>query len=441
MRSFSNGFKRSTDSAATAELEVPPEVLVAGARQLTPPLLSASRLRVYLVILCLTFFSVPLGLRTGEITPLSIVLIILGFGLFPAARFGFFLAITTIVFANTLRNLMLLDEKPDIIQYFRQIVPFIFMIFVLSNYVSIVDFVDTLLQTAQVRDRWKLFRRVSYICTLGGILQIILTFGGFPLVNSIFFGATNVGRVYVYPNTIYLFILLFGLKDKNITLIALSSVIVAVTGSKTILASAVTIYVLHSIFGRQIRSALIISIVAASAVVSIHAVYPINAIDRLTEYSSDSDFSDESRQWEIDYAKAHFTQDAASMAFGVGILTTLTPGVNTPDERWNSNSRYDIENVYWALLAKVGIVGSLMILGCILTLGIGLIEVSIIAILLISGFGTSFFFFSSFEGVYLVLSGCVLKAILSFAPRGGPRRRTGGREPARTMEPELGVAP
>jgi len=97
---------------------------------------------------------------------------------------------------------------------------------------------------------------------------------------------------------------------------------------------------------------------------------------------------------------------------GNGLAAPLTPGVPTHDERWFENSKFDIENAYWALIAKLGIVGVTLLAILFLKLPKDIFTIAGIFILIVFGFKTSYQFFTTFDGSFLLVATMLIRFIL-----------------------------
>jgi hypothetical protein len=101
---------------------------------------------------------------------------------------------------------------------------------------------------------------------------------------------------------------------------------------------------------------------------------------------------------------------------GNGLAKQLTPGVPTNDERWFENSKFDIENGYWGVLAKLGVVGVALFGLLFSTLPRNPVSLAVGAILLIFSFKTSYQFFTTFDGSYLLVWSIFIGLLNNAAP-------------------------
>lgn len=82
----------------------------------------------------------------------------------------------------------------------------------------------------------------------------------------------------------------------------------------------------------------------------------------------------------------------------------VSRGVPTPDPAWRENSKYDIENGYWGVLAKLGVLFSaLFILNGLVYLPKNATILALVLIEFIIFFKTSYQIFAYFDGCMILL--------------------------------------
>lgn len=139
-------------------------------------------------------------------------------------------------------------------------------------------------------------------------------------------------------------------------------------------------------------------------------------MSRFATYLFEEKGEDVTRAFEIAHAKESFLENPATVFLGNGLAKQLTPGVPTNDERWFENSKFDIENGYWGVIAKLGVIG--VALFCLLfsTLPRNPVSLAVVAILLIFSFKTSYQFFTTFDGSYLLVWSMFIGLLNQAAP-------------------------
>jgi len=125
-------------------------------------------------------------------------------------------------------------------------------------------------------------------------------------------------------------------------------------------------------------------------------------LTRTLKFFAEDQGSDKGRSWELSYAQELFRSSARVGVIGVGLDGQITPGQHGIDPRWNENSKFDIENVFWALLVKTGAIGCTYILFLFYRIRRSAMFLAIIAIEMIGGVGSSGLFFGSFDGTFLL---------------------------------------
>ncbi|MFN3355601.1 MAG: hypothetical protein ACK418_06270, partial [Pseudomonas sp.] len=125
---------------------------------------------------------------------------------------------------------------------------------------------------------------------------------------------------------------------------------------------------------------------------------------------------DVTRAFEIAHARESFLDSPATVFLGNGLAKQLTPGVPTNDERWFENSKFDIENGYWGVTAKLGVVGVVLFGLLFSALPRTPVSLAVVAILLIFSFKTSYQFFTTFDGSYLLVWSMIIGLLNQAAP-------------------------
>lgn len=291
-------------------------------------------------------------------------------------------------------------------QMLRTGIPFFCLITFLLGFENIVAHIEKKLPQATKQGR----RAINFIITalvFGQALQILLFLLNIPLANVTFGNANDEGaalgtsRVFLFPllaGLLIYFNLLFGNKLIYIAVMAFS---LFMTGSKAVLATMIILAGLVVVKKKSFKSAfkylIAVSIIGASALL----VNPL-AVERLTSFVTVDRGQDITRQAQILHAEQSFSASADTVLFGNGFLIPITPGVQTNDPRWFENSRFDIENAYWMLLAKVGLLGTFLFSILFFNLPKNIFTAAAILIMTMSAFGGGGPFFG-LDGCYLIL--------------------------------------
>ena len=77
--------------------------------------------------------------------------------------------------------------------------------------------------------------------------------------------------------------------------------------------------------------------------------------------------------------------------------------------KWFENSKYDIENGYWSLFVKLGLVGVIIFLFFVTKIGNDKFGVLFVIIWLLFSFKTSYQFFTTFDGTLLVIGVAIVR--------------------------------
>ena len=308
-------------------------------------------------------FSIPLGLSN------NIILVLGGFSCIAflmVALKGKPIQISfVLIYFVTVSILQAIDSRSmSWFQILRTGVPFLCLITLLIGFESMVSYIGKKLPQATKSGR-KITNTIIAILVFGQAIQVILFLLHIPLAN-IAFGNANDEAAALGASRIFLFPLLAGLMvyfhllfENKISQIAFMAFSLFMTGSKFVLVTMIVLAGLVVIKKKNFKSAfkylVAITVLGTSALI----VNPL-AVQRLTNFVTVDKGQDTTRQTQILHAERSFTASAGTVIFGNGFLIPITPGVPTNDARWLENSKFDIENGYWMLLAKVGLLGTLL---------------------------------------------------------------------------------
>lgn len=291
-------------------------------------------------------------------------------------------------------------------QILRTGVPFLCLITLLIGFESIVSYIGKKLPQSTKSGR-KITNTIIAILVFGQAIQVILFLFHIPLAN-VAFGNANDEAAALGASRIFLFPLLAGLLvyfnllfENKISQIAFMAFSLFMTGSKSVLVTMIVLVGLVVIKKKNFKSAfkylIAIMVLGTSALL----VNPL-AVQRLTNFVTVDKGQDTTRQTQILHAERSFTASTDTIIFGNGFLIPITPGVPTNDARWLENSKFDIENGYWMLLAKVGLLGTLLFIISFLNLPKNIYTLAAVLIMAASAFGGGSAFFG-LDGCFLIL--------------------------------------
>ncbi|MBY8948695.1 hypothetical protein J1G35_22800 [Pseudomonas sp. SH10-3B] len=374
-------------------------------------MLSQARLTLYLP---LTFFALPLALSNNLSQPLALLLL-LPFVVYAARGFTRALPLLALVVASSVLQVLLSSgAKISLYQFLRSGIPFFYFVLLLAGYSYVLANVEKIARAHSVNYR-RILERIIYIFALGQLLQVSLYGVGIDLTNAASKSSDEVGRIMLFPTSSAVLLFFYACCQRKIGLMLILAVTLLAAGSKTILAAMAVMILLSAITQRKLKS-LGVLVVAIAALGTLTFYASPLAVSRFATYLFEEKGEDVTRAFEIAHAKESFLDNPATVFLGNGLAKQLTPGVPTNDERWFENSKFDIENGYWGVTAKLGVVG--VALFCLLFSGLprSPVSLAVVAILLIFSFKTSYQFFTTFDGSYLLVWSMFIGLLNKVAP-------------------------
>lgn len=374
-------------------------------------MLSQARLTLYLP---LTFFALPLALSNNLSQPVALLLL-LPFVVYAARGFTRALPLLALVVASSvLQVLVSSGAKISLYQFLRSGIPFFYFVLLLAGYSYVLANVEKIALAHSVNYR-RILERIIYIFALGQLLQVSLYGVGIDLTNAASKSSDEVGRIMLFPTSSAVLLFFYACCQRKIGLMLILAVTLLAAGSKTILAAMAVMILLSAITQRKLKS-LSVLVVAIAALGTLTFYASPLAVSRFATYLFEEKGEDVTRAFEIAHAKESFLDNPATVFLGNGLAKQLTPGVPTNDERWFENSKFDIENGYWGVTAKLGVLG--VALFCLLFSGLprSPVSLAVVAILLIFSFKTSYQFFTTFDGSYLLVWSMFIGLLNKAAP-------------------------
>ncbi|WP_053128202.1 O-antigen ligase family protein [Pseudomonas sp. MIACH] len=374
-------------------------------------MLSQARLTLYLP---LTFFALPLALSNNLSQPLALLLL-LPFVVYAARGFTRALPLLALVVASSVLQVLLSSgAKISLYQFLRSGIPFFYFVLLLAGYSYVLANVEKIARAHSVNYR-RILERIIYIFALGQLLQVSLYGAGIDLTNAASKSSDEVGRIMLFPTSSAVLLFFYACCQRKIGLMLILAVTLLAAGSKTILAAMAVMILLSAITQRKLKS-LGVLVVAIAALGTLTFYASPLAVSRFATYLFEEKGEDVTRAFEIAHAKESFLDNPTTVFLGNGLAKQLTPGVPTNDERWFENSKFDIENGYWGVTAKLGVVG--VALFCLLFSGLprSPVSLAVVAILLIFSFKTSYQFFTTFDGSYLLVWSMFIGLLNKVAP-------------------------
>lgn len=374
-------------------------------------MLSQARLTLYLP---LTFFALPMALSNNLSQPLALLLL-MPFVVYAARGFTRASALLALVVASSvLQVLVSSGAKISLYQFLRSGIPFLYFVLLLAGYSYVSANMEKIARAHSFNYR-RIIERAIYIFALGQLLQVSLYGVGIDLTNAASKSSDEVGRIMLFPTSSAVLLFFYACCQRKIGLMLILAVTLLAAGSKTILAAMAVMILLSAITQRKLKS-LAVLVVAIGALGTLTFYASPLAVSRFATYLFEEKGEDVTRAFEIAHAKESFLDNPATVFLGNGLAKQLTPGVPTNDERWFENSKFDIENGYWGVTAKLGVVGVVLFGLLFSTLPRNPVSLAVVAILLIFSFKTSYQFFTTFDGSYLLVWSVFIGLLNKTAP-------------------------
>lgn len=370
-----------------------------------------------LYLLPLVAMAMPIGMSNGISQPLAIILCI------PAVLRGG-LTISSLVTVCVFLALLILNSVFQVVYNFqkeyssyqavRSLVPFLILLMIVTSYKERLRILKKKLSLdggRYARFAEKAIGAFAFLCAM----QTALFFVGIKLANSLSMTGTGT-RVMIFQTTSCVFLSYYAIERRRFFVLFCLILVALGSGSKSILVAQflVMLIALFSKFSvkRLLRGALAILVLVGS-IALINPTSFLRVIE-FTEGSGNNEaMGDATRAYEIGHAKATVLSNGSTFAFGAGFLMQLTPGVPSLNAAWAENSKYDIENGYWGVFAKLGMVFTGVLI-FILIANVPFSRAVLCAMIVESMmfFKTSYQIFAYMDGVYLMMWLLLTSAIL-----------------------------
>ncbi|NML75004.1 hypothetical protein HHL25_12800 [Rhizobium sp. S-51] len=362
------------------------------------------------VALPLLVFAVPMGIGNSVTQPLSLLALLPYVFL---ARSGLLLTgpFLLLVVLWSAVQVSITGEPYSYFQLFRQGMPFSFLCVLLAGYGPMSRTIAGIL--ARHRSTRRLSSPVDvlvYIFAVSQALQVLLFRVGIEVANIASFSEDG-SRVLLYPTTSALLIFFYAAVTQRYGLLLIVGLTLLESGAKSILLIMGMLFVIALFVRFSVRNT-VFGILSAAVLGLVISVGSPVAFERLQTFWSDGGSVDETRAEEIRYAQKTVLADAGTLLLGRGLMLPVGPGIPSSDPRWQEYSRFDVENGYWSMLAKVGLVGAAWFIVILSRMGFSLATGAVLLIWSVFSFKNGYQFFATFDGCYLVVWSCFLGAAL-----------------------------
>lgn len=377
---------------------------------------AAHKFQLLLLIAPLLLLALPLGLSNSLAQPLAILFLLPW--LIKTTPISTQTILIVVAFLFLLSNSWLQLQIHPFKEYssyqaLRSSLPFLVICLIVGNYETLLKRTIALLDTKKM-ERVQLVDKLVFLFSVLCAMQTISYLAGIPLANALS-AALSAGRVMIFQSTSCVLLIYYTASQKKYFSLFLLILVILGSGSKALLVASFLALLLAFINEVSVRRILQGVVAVGIFVSSVAYINPL-AFDRLTEFAAGDrgvGFEDKTRAYEISEAKKTLLSNEGTLLFGAGFLMQLSPGVATGDPSWRENSKYDIENGYWGVLAKLGIVFTgILVIFLMRSLPWNNVSLVILMVELIMFFKTSYQIFCYFDGVYLLVWSLVVSAMI-----------------------------
>lgn len=360
------------------------------------------------LLVALGFFGLPLGFGNNLaqpaalllITPIIITLVREAWRAIP---------ILALVVASSIYNTITYPNlEHSLYQFIRTGIPFAFLCILLACYKDLEKYIKLAIEKKTTHPQ-KIIDKLLLIYTSGQLLQISLSRIGLDIANAASKTET-LDRILLFPTSSSILIFLYACIHRKYLIMGLTAAVLLAAGSKAVLAAMMMMFIISVLKTNNIKSFLSYSAAGAILAAMVLIISP-TSMERLNEFLHEDRGADTTREYEIYHAKESLLSGPDTIFFGNGLGKQLTPGVPTNDPKWLENSKYDIENGYWGAAAKLGIIGTILFLAMLYQLPRNTFTVALLLIWALLSFKTSYQFFTTFDGCYLLIWSAVFHTL------------------------------
>lgn len=350
--------------------------------------------------------SLPVKLPNSVAQPLTIVLLLpflLSIFTISIKRRLFWLLLVGTILTSLYQVVANQNYESSAYQAVRAAAPFFVICIIISAYRDILSRVANSLNIS-AGGGYEIIHRCIFLFSLFCAIQSASFLAGFSLANVLSMSENN--RVMIFQTSSCVLLLYYAISMRKYLVLSLLSIVVVATGSKAIFASAVAVAAVALVASFSLG--IFVRLVVASVIFG-GALFYVNpvVVERMLIFIENDDgeaFQDDTRAYEIEHAQKTLNRSPVNWLFGMGFAAQLTPGVPTLDPSWAENSKYDIENAYWGVFAKLGIVFSVIFLAnALLNVPATVPILVVICVQAIMSLKTSYQIFCYMDGVCILL--------------------------------------
>lgn len=355
---------------------------------------------VYATLVPLLLFALPMGAGNSISQPLALIALLPLLLFFRRKSVLGIAFIMYFVCVTIVQGYIVYSPENSAYQAVRSGLTLAIFSLIISDYKEISQACIHYFKAAETRSG-DIVEKIILVYLGGQLLQVTLFQLGIHIANASSFSAE--GRVLLFPASSTIIIFFYGCYRRKMLVSFLSALILLASGSKAVILSMAAVALIALL--KQMRIRAFISYTAAVIAIIVAAFqFSPTSVKRMEDFLINDRGVDYTRDYEIYHAKSSWMRDGFTILMGNGFARSLSPGIPTTDPRWAENSKYDVENAYWGMLSKLGLVGVILFLALLMKLPKDLLSAATLSVWAIMGFKTSYQFLTTFDGCFLLLT-------------------------------------
>lgn len=356
----------------------------------------------------LLLFAIPMGAGNAISQPLALIALLPLLFLFQGGTGPGLVFILYCVTVTIIQGYILYSPETSMYQAIRSGLTLTVFSVIISRYNFIYENCIGFFRIAESKTPG-LIEKILFVYLSGQLLQATLFQLGVHIANASSFSAE--GRVLLFPASSTIIIFFYGCYRRKMALALISALVLLASGSKAVILSMAIVALIALLKQMNIRA--FASYSAAVVVIVVAALqFSPTSVQRMQNFLINERGVDFTRDYEISHAKRSWMRDGFTILVGNGFARPLTPGIPTTDPRWAENSKFDIENAYWGMLSKIGLVGAIIFAFLLARMPKDLLSAAIISTWIILGFKTSYQFLTTFDGCFLLMTSVAVRFLI-----------------------------